>query len=53
VEVDEIENCCSLESLNLEENPLTAESHSKISNITNIRIRVTARQVEEWEDLSI
>jgi len=53
VDGDEIESCCSLEVLNLEENPLTEETHQKINNIINIRIRVSARKTEEWEDLSI
>jgi hypothetical protein len=53
VDGDEIESCCSLEVLNLEENPLTQETHQKIHNIINIRIRVSARKTEEWEDLSI
>eukprot|EP00088_Acartia_fossae_P031861 TRINITY_DN3265_c0_g1_i2.p1 TRINITY_DN3265_c0_g1~~TRINITY_DN3265_c0_g1_i2.p1 ORF type:complete len:245 (-),score=80.58 TRINITY_DN3265_c0_g1_i2:69-803(-) len=53
VEIDELENCCSLEAVNLEENPLTPDTHQKINNVVNIRIRVTARQTEEWEDLSI
>jgi Leucine-rich repeat (LRR) protein len=53
VDVEELESCCSLENLNLEENPLTEHTHQRINNIINIRIRVTARKTEEWEDLSI
>jgi len=53
VDVDMLESCCSLEAVNLEENPLTSEIHQRLNDIVNIRIRVSARQTEEWEDLSI
>jgi len=53
VDVDMLESSCSLESVNLEENPLTSEIHQRLNDIVNIRIRVSARKLEEWEDLSI
>jgi len=41
------------EQLNLEENPLSPTTHNLLNNITNIRITMSVRQREEWEDLSI
>ena len=43
----------SLEYLNLEENPLTRETQEALENIQSIRIVVTPKELEEWEDLSI
>jgi len=47
------ESSGSLEYLNLEENPLTRETQEALSNFNTIRIVVTPREMEEWEDLSI
>ena len=52
-EVDLIRTCGSLESLNLEENPLTRDCQSKLELITTINIQLTPKEVEEWEDLAI
>jgi len=53
VSVDALETSSSLEQLNLEENPLSPNTHNMLSAITNIRITMSLRQREEWEDLSI
>ena len=52
-EVDLIRTCGSLESLNLEENPLTRDCQSKLELITTINIQLTPKEEEEWEDLAI
>jgi len=53
VDVDSVETSSSLEQLNLEENPINSSTHDKLSALTNIRITLSVRQREEWEDLSI
>jgi len=52
-EVDLISTCGSLESLNLEENPLTRDCQNRLELITTINIQLTPKEVEEWEDLAI
>lgn len=53
VEVEVLSTCGSLETLNLEENPLSRECQDKLSSVTSVRIKFTPRELEEWEDLSI
>ena len=53
VEVELINTCETLENLNLEENPLSRDCHDNLSSVSNVRILVTPREMEEWEDLSI
>lgn len=53
VEVDLISTCGSLETLNLEENPLNRDCQESLSSVTAVRILITPRELEEWEDLSI
>lgn len=43
----------TLESLNLEENPLNRDCQEVLTNVDSIRIIMTPREIEEWEDLSI
>jgi len=50
---DEIENHETLEMVNLENNPLTTSCHERLRRISNIRIIVSEKKLEEWEDLSI
>ena len=42
-----------LENLNLEENPLNRDCQEHLANVDSIRITMTPRELEEWEDLSI
>jgi Leucine-rich repeat (LRR) protein len=44
-----------LQDLNLEENPLSRSCEAKVNqvNLNRIKITYTARELEEWEDLSI
>jgi len=53
IEVELINTCETLEYVNLQENPLSRDFHDNLSAIANIRILVTPREMEEWEDLSI
>ena len=53
IEVDEVEKAKTLEEFDITENPLSPKSHSGLSAVTNVRIKITPREVEEWEDLSI
>lgn len=53
VDFELVINSECLETLNLEENPLSRECQDNLSKITSIRISMTPREMEEWEDLSI
>ena len=41
-----------LETLNLEENPLTREAEAAAAE-AGVEIRVTKRGIEDWEDLNL
>jgi hypothetical protein len=53
IEVELIRTCETLEDLDLEENPLSRDCQDRLSSVTNLRVLVTHREMEEWEDLSI
>ena len=56
VEVEVILANNNLESIDLEENPLnktTFEELERASRVSSVKISLTARQQEDWEDLSI
>ena len=53
IEVELIRTCKTLEDLDLEENPLSRDCQDRLSSVTNLRVLVTHREIEEWEDLSI
>merc|ERR1711988_117026 len=53
VDDDEIESTECLEYLNVEENPLSPSCREKPQRIDRVRIIMSERKLEEWEDLSI
>ena len=53
VDDDEIESTECLEYLNVEENPLSPSCREKLQRIDRVRIIMSERKLEEWEDLSI
>ena len=53
IEVEALDRLPALEHLNLEENPLKKEVHDELSKVTRVRVILSAREQEEWEDLSI
>ena len=54
-EIDEesLETHESLEELQLAGNPLNQSSHDRLSKIETIKIFLSPRNPEDWEDLSI
>lgn len=54
IDIEMLEGAANtLETINLEENPLSRETQDALTIFNTIRITVTQRGVEEWEDLSI
>lgn len=53
VEVEAVVACAGLEHLNLEENPLKREIYDQLANVTTIRVILSPKEMEDWEDLSI
>jgi hypothetical protein len=53
VEVEAIVSCSNIEQLNLEENPLNLTVWDRLNQVTTIRVILTPREQQEWEDLSI
>lgn len=52
VEVEAIKFLPALEHLDVEGNPLKREVHDQLSQVTSIRVILSPREQEEWEDLS-
>lgn len=53
IDVERLRHAPALEFIDLQANPLTARMHDLLSTLTRIKIELTPRQVEEWEDLTI
>ena len=53
IDVEQIPSSCQLEHLDIQENPLTAKSHSLLSQIDKVKISLSPRETEEWEDLTV
>jgi len=52
VDHEALEEHPNLELVNLEENPLDQLTHARLSRVEGLRIVLTDRRVQEWEDLS-
>lgn len=53
IEVDCLKEAPSLETIDLRNNPIAPRIHEELSNISNIRILLSPREKEDWEDLTI
>ncbi|XP_044761727.1 leucine-rich repeat-containing protein 57 [Coccinella septempunctata] len=53
VEVQCLQAAPSLETVDLSNNPLTRNCHNELERCSNIRIILTPRVMEDWEDLTI
>lgn len=53
VEIEAMLGCPNLEHVNLEENPINKPVYEELAKITSIRVVLSPREQEEWEDLSI
>jgi hypothetical protein len=53
VDDEALEQHANLELVNLEENPLDQPTHTRLSRLEGLRIVLTDRRMEDWEDLSI
>ena len=50
---EDIESNETLEVVNLENNPLSPACHDRLHRVSRVRIIVSDKRLEEWEDLSI
>lgn len=53
VDVELISTSPALEHVNLEENPISSTSYEALTSVTSVRIILSPRTMEEWEDLSV
>lgn len=53
VEVDCLLEAPSLETVDLKNNPLPPKIHEQLSQISKIQVTISAREKEDWEDLTI
>ncbi|XP_076233503.1 leucine rich repeat containing protein 20 sclp isoform X2 [Calliopsis andreniformis] len=53
VDVERLRHAPVLEFIDLQQNPLTGRMHELLGTLTRIRIELSPRQVEDWEDLTI
>ncbi|XP_053987277.1 leucine-rich repeat-containing protein 20 isoform X2 [Hylaeus volcanicus] len=53
VDIERLRHAPVLEFIDLQANPLTPRMHNLLGTLTRIRVELTPREVEEWEDLTI
>ena len=53
VDEEAIESHENLEKINLEGNPLTQDCYTKLGYVSKLKVILSERKYEEWEDLSI
>jgi len=53
VEIEAMLSLGNLEHVNLEENPINKPVYEELAKITSIRVVLSPREQEDWEDLSI
>jgi len=53
VDIEVLTSCPTITTLNLEKNPLTRECHDALESLTSINVKLTPKEIEEWEDLTI
>ena len=50
---EDLESNETLEVVNLENNPLSPGCHDRLHRVSRVRVIVSDKKLEEWEDLSI
>lgn len=53
VNVEKLRQAPALEFVDLQSNPLPSRVHDLLSSLTGIRIELSPRQVEDWENLYV
>lgn len=53
VDVERLKTSPALQNVDLRENPVPNQTLQALQNLTSIRVLLTAREPEEWEDLTI
>lgn len=53
VDVERLKSNTSLQEVDLQDNPLSSSCHSALQKVTSLRISVSVRQLEDWEDLNV
>ncbi|PSN30738.1 hypothetical protein C0J52_21648 [Blattella germanica] len=53
VEVERLQEAPSLQEVDLKDNPVNPRCHDALQTITRLRIHLTPRQLEDWEDLTV
>ncbi|KOC66040.1 Leucine-rich repeat-containing protein 20 [Habropoda laboriosa] len=53
IDVERLRHAPMLEFIDLQANPLTPRMYDILNTLTRIRVELTPRQVEDWEDLTI
>jgi hypothetical protein len=53
VEVERLQGAPALQEVDLRENPLSSRCHDALQPVTTLRIHLSPRQTEDWEDLTV
>lgn len=53
LDVEALRSCPSLETADLQENPLTTVIRSALENVTSIKITWSRSEAEDWDDLNV
>lgn len=53
VDADRLKSSPSLQEVDLQENPLSRSCHNALQKVTSLRVLISEREVEDWEDLTV
>ncbi|KAK7580696.1 hypothetical protein V9T40_001325 [Parthenolecanium corni] len=53
LDVEALRSCPSLETADLQENPLTSVIRSALENVTSIKVTWSRSEADDWEDLNV
>jgi len=53
VEIERLKASPSLQEVDLQDNPISSSCHSSLEKVTSLRILLSPRQLEDWEDLTV
>ncbi|XP_063243037.1 leucine-rich repeat protein SHOC-2 isoform X1 [Bacillus rossius redtenbacheri] len=53
VEVERLQDAPSLEEVDLQENPVSPRCHDALTAVSSPRVLLSARALEDWEDLAV
>ncbi|XP_054271695.1 leucine-rich repeat-containing protein 40-like [Macrosteles quadrilineatus] len=53
VDIERLKASPSLQEVDLQDNPVSSSCHNNLQKVTSLRIMLSPRQLEDWEDLTV